>query len=118
MKKTIGLLSLLFIAVAASAQTTVKIEDIAKHEGDSVMVCTKIFGAKYFDNTGRTLLNAGAKYPDNPLTIMVPGESRANFKNKPEDYYLEKNVCIKGKVIMYHGKPEIIVYDETGILVE
>ncbi len=120
MKKMIAALSFAFVSTIACAQTEIKIEDAAKHEGDSVTICTKIFGAKYFEGSNRspTLLNAGAKYPDAPLTIVIFGESRAAFKNKPEEYYPDKNICVSGKIVIYKGKPEIIVTEEKQMVVK
>ena len=120
MKRIFAALSFSLVSAIACAQQEIKIEDAAKHEGDSVTICTKIFGARYFETSNRspTLLNAGAKYPDAPLTIVIFGESRAAFKNKPEDYYPDKNICVTGKIVIYKGKPEIIVTDEKQLVVK
>lgn len=106
-------------ASLAFAQQEIKAEDAAKHEGDSVKVCTRIFGAKYFENSNRapTLLNAGAKYPDAPLTLVIFGDNRPAFKNKPEEFYVDKNVCVTGKIVIYKGKPEIILTREDQIII-
>jgi len=119
MKKIITAVALFMISTGAFAQQEIKIEDAAKHEGDSVKICTKIFGGRYFENSKNapTLLNAGAKYPDAPLTVVIFGESRAAFKNKPEEYFPDKEVCITGRIVMYKGKPEIIITREEQILV-
>ena len=120
MKRLIAFLSFSALTTMASAQNEIKVEDAAKHGGDSVTICTKIFGARYFETGSKspTLLNAGAKYPDAPLTIVIYGESRAAFKNKPEEYYPEKNICVTGKIGMYRGKPQIVVTDEKQIVVK
>ena len=120
MKKIIGSAAIFLLSAVANAQTEIKIEDAAKHEGDSVTICTKIFGARYFETSNRspTLLNAGAKYPDAPLTIVIFGENRAAFKNKPEEFYPDKNICVTGRIVIYRGKPEIIISDEKQILVK
>jgi micrococcal nuclease len=119
MKRIIALLPFLLTGSFLFAQAEIKIEDAAKHEGDSVKICTKIFGARYFENSNRapTLLNAGAKYPDAPLTIVIFGESRSNFKNKPEEFYTDKNICVTGRIVIYKGKPEIILTSEEQIKV-
>lgn len=120
MKRAIAFLSFSLITTIACAQQEIKIEDAAKHEGDSVTICTRIFGAKYFEGSNRspTLLNAGAKYPDALLTIVIFGDSRAAFKNKPEEYYPDKNICVTGRIVIYKGKPEIIVSAEKDIVVK
>ena len=120
MKKLLISLTFFLASSFAFAQEEIKIEDAAKHEGDSVTICTKIFGGRYFENSNRapTLLNAGAKYPDAPLTIVIFGESRVNFKNKPEEFYVDKDICVTGRIIMFKGKPEIILTNETQIKVK
>lgn len=120
MKKIIAILSFSLATTIACAQQEIKIEDAAKHEGDSVTICTKIFGGRYFENSNRapTLLNAGAKYPDAPLTIVIFGENRTAFKNKPEEFYIDKKVCVSGKIVIFKGKPEIIVTEEKQIVVK
>lgn len=120
MKRLICTLIFGFIVFMAHAQLEIKIEDAAKHEGDSVTICTKIFGGRYFENSNRapTLLNAGAKYPDAPLTIVIFGENRSNFKNKPEEFYTDKNICVTGRILMFKGKPEIILNNETQIVIK
>ena len=120
MKRMIAAFYFTLLTSIAFAQQEIKIEDAVKHEGDSVTICTKIFGAKYFENSNRspTLLNAGAKYPDSPLTIVIFGDSRTAFKNKPEEYYPDKNICVTGKIVIYKSKPEIIVTDEKQLVVK
>jgi hypothetical protein len=119
MKKLSILAIVLFFAFSVKAQTEVKIEDIAKHVGDSVTVCTKIYGGIYLDrsNGTPTLLNAGGAYPNAPLTIFMGADARAKFKEAPEVFFKDKEVCIYGKVILYKEKPEIIIYDEKQIVV-
>ena len=92
MKKILSAITILLTGSLAYAQQEIKIEDAAKHEGDSVTICTKIFGGRYFENSAKapTFLNAGAKYPDAPLTVVIFDENRHNFTNKPEEYYTDK----------------------------
>ncbi|MEO6547673.1 MAG: hypothetical protein ABIN94_06720 [Ferruginibacter sp.] len=102
------------------AQQEINVTDAAKHDGDSVTICTKIFGARYFESGkgAPTLLNAGAKYPEAPLTVVIYGESRTAFANKPEEFYVDKNVCVTGRISMFKGKPQIVVAKESDIAVK
>ena len=120
MKKLLFAVLLSLSGSIAFSQQEINIEDAAKHEGDSVKICTKIFGGRYFEKSNRapTLLNAGAKYPDAPLTLVIFGESREAFKNKPEEYYTGKNICVTGKIEMFKGKPEIIITRENQIIIK
>jgi micrococcal nuclease len=107
-------------SISVSAQTKITPDAAAKHIGDSVTVCGKIFGGKYFDRGDNkiTLLNMGAAYPQSPLTIVIEADSRKNFANKPEEFYAEKEVCITGIVKEFKGKPQIIITKEAEITVQ
>lgn len=120
MKRISLILTGILLALAANAQTEVKLEELDKHVGDSVTVCTKIFGGIYLDRSKGTptLLNAGGVYPNAPLTVFIGAEARAKFKEAPEVFFKDKEVCITGKVILYKEKPEIIIYDEKQIVLK
>lgn len=120
MKRIVVLILILASFNNLYAQQAIKVEDAAKHEGDSVTICTRIFGGKYFESSkdGLTLLNAGAKYPDAPLTIVIYGANRPVFNNTPETYYTGKNICVTGKIIMFKEKPEIIISKESQLTVK
>lgn len=104
------------IAIGA-APIDIAVTDAAKYEGKLVKICSKVYGTKFMSNSKNTptFLNLGADYPNAPLTILIWGDSRPNFKQKPEEYYNGKNICITGKVIIYKGKPEIIASKEAEI---
>lgn len=102
--------------VVEAAPKLITIEEAPKHAGEMVKVCTKIYGGKYIESSkAPTLLNAGADFPDNPLTLVIWSDKRANFKNPPEVFYKGKDVCVTGKVQLYKGKPEIVVTAEEQI---
>ncbi len=112
-------LAMLFTLTAA-AQKEIKIDELDKHIGDSVTVCTKIYGGVFLDRSKGTptLLNAGGTYPGSPLTVYIGTEARAQFKEAPEIFFKEKEVCITGKLILYKEKPEIIIYDEKQLVIK
>ncbi len=112
---------LLFILICAVSKTGMaqahNPEDAAKHVGDSIKVCGKIFGGRFFEtsNNSPTLLNMGAAFPASPLTIMIPGDVRSKMGYAPEIELKEKNVCVHGKVILFKERPEIIVYNVSQL---
>jgi hypothetical protein len=115
-----SVVAILLFSTILSAQTKITPDEAAKHIGDSVTVCGKIFGGRYFDRSDNkiTLLNMGAAYPQSPLTILIEADSRKNFSNKPEEFYVEKEVCITGMIKEFKGKAEIIVAKEAEIIVK
>ena len=119
MKKYLLFLAANFIAVLSFAQV-VKAEDASKHVGETVMVCGKVFGGKFFETSTNspTLLNVGAAWPKSPFTIMIPKEIRIKMGNSPEIELKDKNVCVTGKIILYKEKPEIIISDAAQLTIE
>lgn len=81
---------------------TVQLQDIASHMGENVRVCGKVYSEKAFP--AMILVNLGAAFPDQLLTVVLKGDA----KNKWTEGYTG-NICVKGKVIDYKGKPEINV---------
>jgi DNA/RNA endonuclease YhcR with UshA esterase domain len=119
MKKIAFSLSSLFFIVAANAQTSIKLEDVSKHIGDSVTVCGQVADMRYFENSKNkpTLLNIGAKHPDAPLTVVIWENARTLFTTKVEEL-INKEVCITGRIILYKEKPEIVIEKPEQIIVQ
>jgi micrococcal nuclease len=46
---------------------------------------------------------------------LIWGDNRKQFKEAPDSFYKDKNVCITGRIKLYKGKPEIEIYDEKQI---
>lgn len=115
--KTIIILLFCFLSSSASAQPEIKIEDVKNHVGDSVKICIKIFGGKFLESAKGTptFLNAGANYPNAPLTLVIWADARKDFKNKPEEYYTGKEVCVTGRIELFRDKPQIVIHKEEQI---
>lgn len=95
---------------------SITIDKINDYIGQTVKVCTKIYGTKELSSV--TFLNCGAAYPNSPLTTVIFKTDLPNFKNNPASYYDGKTVCITGKLILYKDKPEIILKNENQIEVK
>jgi hypothetical protein len=111
-------LSILLFCSVASAQTKIAAKDASKHIGDTVTISDKIYSTKLIENTNMVLLDMGGSHPDQLLTIVIKGEDRSKFDNKPEEYYKGRNVRVTGILIDYKGKPEIIVSSPQNLKVE
>jgi DNA/RNA endonuclease YhcR with UshA esterase domain len=97
---------------------TIASQDVAKHIGEYVTVCDKVFTTRLNEGSNITLLNLGGNYPNQTLTIMIPAANKSKFKEQPEVYYKGRNVCVTGKVIDFKGKPEIEVTDPAMLKLE
>jgi len=119
MKKIFTLFCFLVSSYVASAQS-ISAEEASKRIGDSIKVCGKIFGGRFFETSAGspTLLNMGAAFPESPLTIMIPGDVRMKMGYAPEQQLRDKNICVRGKVILFKGKPEIVVYNISQLEIQ
>ena len=98
------------------AQTTVPAKDAAKHIGETVKICDKIFSGKV-TTANTTLLYFGGNYPKQTFTVVIDNVNRSKFKDRPEIDYPGKDFTVTGKLVNYEGKPGIIVTDPGQIKV-
>jgi hypothetical protein len=117
--KTIAVVLLSFCSFSLFAQKEIKLDDASKFIGDSVKVCGKVFSSRYFANAqdAPTLLNLGAAYPNQLLTVVIYGNNRSLFTEAPESFFKDKEICVSGKIVLYKEKPQIIIYSKEQIQV-
>src|ERR1700752_3683470 len=111
MKRIVALSGCLIITIFSFSQTEIKLEDAAKHVGDSVKVCGQVAGVRYLEqaNNKPTLINMGAAYPNQLLTIVIWDDVRKQFEKAPEDLFQDKMICVTGKVELFREKPQIVI---------
>ena len=119
MKKLITLLTVVFLSTAIHAQIEIQPSEAAKHVGDSVVFTGTIMSGRFlYGSPGRpTLLNVGALYPNQLVTLVVYGADRDNFNEAPEAVYIKKTVKVWGRVELFKGKPQIVLHDEKQIAI-
>ena len=116
----ISLFTLFLLHSKASCQTPIKLEDINKHIGDSVKICSKVYGGGFLSRLpgSPTYLYVGNDAPYNQLAVMIAKKDKGNFEDSPEMIYAYKNVCITGKLQLEKGKPIIIVTKPEQIVIQ
>jgi len=95
-------------APAEGAAVKIDVADAQAHVGENVVVTSKVYGYKALD--GLTLVNLGAAYPNQLMTVVLRGAATA-LAGEIDG----KTIQVTGKVEMYKGKPEIIVRDPKMI---
>jgi hypothetical protein len=95
---------------ADAAPVAIDIKDVANHMDQVVTVSGTVFGFKAL--SGLTLVNLGAAYPDQLLTVVLKGEAIA-IANGLDG----KTITVTGKVELYKGKPEIVVTEKGKVTV-
>lgn len=105
---------------SAYSQTTIALENVSKHVGDSVKVCGVVRGGRFLEQTKNspTLLNVGAAFPNQLLTVVIWSDVRKQFEQAPEELFKDKEICIVGKVELYKEKPQIVLRRKEQILMK
>lgn len=118
MKKISFLLSVLLISLFAKSQS-ITLDQVTSHIGKQVTVCGKV--SNIFDDYRAkghpTLIDMGANYPNEQLTVLVWGEKQSLFTYKLQSLN-GTNICITGTIKTYRGRPEIVVSNPDQITKE
>ncbi len=106
-------LALLLFALPGRSQfsTRVAAHDAAAHAGEFVEVCGVVADANHARRThgSPTYLNFDKPYPDHDFTAIIWGRDRKVFSFDPETLQ-GVTACVRGKVEMYRGKAQIILF--------
>ena len=113
MKKIITIIIACFISTTSFCQSKISIDSVSAHVGDSVTICSKVYGIKSLEKI--TFINMGAEYPNSPLTVVILEENRSKFPQPLETMYDNKNICVSGKIKEYKGRHEIEVYNPAQV---
>jgi|SRR5579863_7230322 len=110
------LLPLLVLTFLLSAADTIPSSEAKDHIGQTATVCGKVVSTRYLDSSNRrpTFLNFDKPFPNHTFTAIIFGENRARF-GKPEEEYLQKDVCVTGTIANYNDKPQIELTDPKQI---
>jgi DNA/RNA endonuclease YhcR with UshA esterase domain len=99
------------LAVAQASPNYTAVE-AAKHLGETATVTDKVDGVAQ-SARGHIFLNMGGKCPNYAFTAFIPAASAALF-SRPQQYE-GRTVAVSGKIILYKGKPEIVVNSPSQI---
>jgi hypothetical protein len=99
----------LAIAQAPPAYTAT---EAAKHVGETAIVKDRVDGF-HQSGKGNIFLNMGGKYPNQAFTAFIPSGSAAQFSKVQQ--YEGQTISVSGKIVLYKGKPEIVVTSPSQI---
>ncbi len=94
-----------------NAQKQVQLEEISNNIGDSIIVTGKVYTTRYLENSkgAPTLINIGAAFPNQLLTVVIFSDDRSKFAQGPEVMVADKTISVTGKVTLFKDKPQIVV---------
>lgn len=120
MKQALIIFLFLFSLSTLNAQKQVQLEEISNSIGDSITIKGKVFTTRYLENSkgAPTLLNIGAAFPNQLVTVVIFGDDRGKFTQGPEIMFADKTISVTGKVTIFRDKPQIVISSLNQIKVE
>ncbi|HVR07216.1 MAG TPA: DNA-binding protein [Thermoanaerobaculia bacterium] len=104
---------------AGAAELKITAQEAAQHAGEQAKVCGLVAGAKYAERSrGKpTFLDFERSHPAEVFKAVIWGADRGKFKQPPETTYDQQQVCVTGRIELYHGVPEIIVRSPSQLAI-
>jgi hypothetical protein len=102
-----------------SSAIEIPIDSVSFYEKKLVKVCGRVDGIKVTDSDKPvTYLNIDGKYPKQKLIIVIFKSNIMNFSLDPAEVYMDKNICVSGRIKKYKEKYEIIASSEKQIIIK
>lgn len=117
MKSFVLIPAFVLFTLSCSAQKKIAAKDAAKHSGETLMICDKVYATEPVKGENLTLLYLGSE-TGQYLTALVKGPENTKFRWHPERDFKGRNVCLSGKIVDYKGKPAIYVTDATQLKID
>jgi DNA/RNA endonuclease YhcR with UshA esterase domain len=99
---------------------TIRSDQAGEHIGETRTVCGPVASTRYLEGErdNPTFLNFDRPYPDQSMSVRIPGSHRADFAEPPEVAYDGEIICVTGLIMDFRGKPQIVVEDPSQIVIQ
>lgn len=117
MNKEIAFIALILSLITpTSAQRVIPIEASKYHYGDTVIICGRISERSFSENSKpyHMLMRLESENSRIKLTVLT-NFNKGNNSDNTEINYVNKNVCIKGKIIKFKNELGIMVTNKEEI---
>ena len=105
--------------VMAQTEVQVSQDSLQAYIGKQITYCNHVYGT--YQGKGEKspiMLNLGAAYPNQSLTVVIFQRDLPNFKYNPLTDLKDEDICVTGQVEIYRDKLQIIAKKETQILLQ
>ena len=82
--------------------------------GNKISVCGTVVGTK-ISRKGHLWIELDKQFPNRAFTVFISKEDLINFSFNPEKELLNKKVCVRGKVGVFSGTPNMAITKESEI---
>lgn len=110
MKPILSIIALALTGLITSPADQITAAEAKNYIGQTKTVCGVVASARYAERTkGQpTFLNLDKPYPGAIFTAVIWGEDKHHFGDV-ERGYLNKKICVTGKITEYRGVPEMVL---------
>lgn len=79
-----------------------------------IAVCGTVVSTRT-SRSGNILMNLDKPFPDQIFTVFIRKKHIVNFSTDPEQAWINREVCVRGKVVNMDGVPAMFIEDEKKI---
>jgi hypothetical protein len=97
---------------AEPAGACLELNQAGSHSGEQACVSGRVLKV-FTSRSGTTFLDFCADYRNCPFTSVIFGSNRQKFGNL--EALTGRQIEIRGKIVPYHGQPEIVISDPGQI---
>ena len=115
----------LFLAEYKKANSVKRLKQIngseaAEHIGDSVEFCSKVFNVRKSTNTqdGETVLQLQGDFSSPIVDLVIMPEDRSKFDGTSETIFLNKDVCVKGILVLRNDTPTMVAKSKDQLILK
>lgn len=117
-KTSILFAALFFITYFSFGQKKISAEEAARHYGETVTICDKIYGIEFSESTKTlTALRVGNLAKKSTIFVFLTPEMLQKLTDNGKTSISNKSVCVTGKVKSINGLPEIVVNKPEEIFI-
>lgn len=96
-------------AAVPEPEATITAMQAAEFEGKVVEVCGFVAGVTHRPDIGGspTFINFEDEHPNQVFTAVIWGDYRNAWRTTPAENYLNRTICVTGRISMHEGTPQI-----------
>lgn len=86
-------------------------QEADEHVGERAEVCGRVVDVTWARDIGGrpTFINLGGEHPEQSFTAVIWEDDRPGWRVAPEDQYLDRTICVTGKIQVHEDTPQIVV---------
>lgn len=96
---------------APKQEVSISAEEAKEHIGTVAEVCGTVASTDYLPQVGGkpTFINFGRPHPSQVFTAVIWSTDRYKWDIPPDRHYLNREICVTGRIKLHENTPQIVV---------